>query len=90
MSDDVPDNDANSDLLKLLPWKSVGTVSDTVITGGTIMETVLFTDQDIVIFVITASAVALVLSVLGLATTDQARADIEHQWRHEHQMKGLR
>jgi hypothetical protein len=34
--------------------------------GGTMMETVLFTDQDIVVFVIIASAVALVLSVLGL------------------------
>ena len=54
------------------------------------METVLFTDQGIVTFVITASAVALVLSVLLLATTDRARADIEHQWRHEHQLKGLR
>jgi hypothetical protein len=54
------------------------------------METVLFTDQDVLIFVITASAVALVLSVLLLATTDKARADIEHQWRHEHQLTGLR
>ena len=45
------------------------------------METVLFTDQDIVIFVITASAVALVLSVLGLTTTDQTRSDIAHHLR---------
>jgi hypothetical protein len=46
------------------------------------METVLFTDQDVVIFVITATAVALVLSVLGLATTNQTRSDIGHQLRH--------
>ena len=43
------------------------------------METVLFTDQDIVVFVIIASAVALVLSVLGLTTPDRTRSDIEHQ-----------
>ena len=46
------------------------------------METVLFTDQDVVIFVVIASAIALVLSVLGLTTTDQTRSDIEHQFRH--------
>lgn len=46
------------------------------------METVLFTDQDVVIFVVIASAVALVLSVLGLTTTDQTRSEIEHQMRH--------
>jgi hypothetical protein len=39
------------------------------------METVLFTDQDIVVFVITATTLALVFSVLGLAT----RSDIQHQ-----------
>ena len=46
------------------------------------MGTVLFTDQDVVIFVVIASAVALVLSVLGLTTTEQTRSDIEHQLRH--------
>jgi len=46
------------------------------------METVLFTDQGVVIFVVIASAVALVLSVLGLTTTDQTRSEIEHQLRH--------
>jgi hypothetical protein len=46
------------------------------------METVLFTDQDVVIFVVIASAVALVLSVLGLTTTEQTRSEIEHQLRH--------
>ena len=46
------------------------------------METVLFTDQDVVIFVIAATAVALVLSVLGLATTRQIRSDIGHELRH--------
>ena len=45
------------------------------------METVLFTDQDIVAFVIVASAVALVFSVLGLTTTDQTRSDIAHHLR---------
>jgi len=48
------------------------------------METVLFTDHSIVVFAITTSAVALMLSVLGLATTRRIRADIEHQF------KGLR
>ena len=43
-----------------------------------IMDTVLFTDQGILVFVITGS-IAVVLSVLGLATTHQTRADIEHQ-----------
>ncbi len=46
------------------------------------METVLFTDQDVLVFVITASALALVLSVLGLATTDRMRSDVKHQLRH--------
>jgi hypothetical protein len=45
------------------------------------MGTVLFTDHDIVMFAITASAIALMLSVLGLATTHQTRADIKHQLR---------
>ena len=46
------------------------------------METVLFTDHDVVIFVITACAVALVSSVLGLATTHRMRSEIEGQFRH--------
>jgi hypothetical protein len=45
------------------------------------MDTVLFTDHDIVVFVIATSATALVLSVLGLATTHRIRSDIEHQFR---------
>ena len=47
------------------------------------METVLFTDQDMLVFVITATALALVFSVLGLATTRRTRSDIEHE------LKGL-
>ena len=43
------------------------------------MDTVLFTDHGILVFVITGSAIALVLSVLGLATTQQTRSDIKHQ-----------
>jgi uncharacterized protein (DUF779 family) len=43
------------------------------------MDTVLFTDYGIVVFAITASAMALVFSVLGLATTHQTRSDIHHQ-----------
>jgi hypothetical protein len=43
------------------------------------MDTVLFTDQGILVFVITGSAIALMLSVLGLATTHQTRSDIKHQ-----------
>ena len=46
------------------------------------METVLFTDHDIIAFVVTASAIALVFSVLGLATTHRMRSDIERQFRH--------
>ena len=44
-----------------------------------IMDTVLFTDQSILLFVITTTAIALMLSVLGLATTYQTRSDIKHQ-----------
>jgi hypothetical protein len=47
------------------------------------MDTVLFTDHGIVVFAITASAMALIFSVLGLATTHQTRSDINHQ------LKGL-
>ena len=43
------------------------------------MDTVLFTDHGILVFVITGSAVALILSVLGLATTQQTHSDIKHQ-----------
>ena len=45
------------------------------------MGTVLFTDNGILIFAITMGAIALMLmlAVLGLATTHQTRADIEHQ-----------
>ena len=45
------------------------------------METVLFTDHDIVVFAITTSAIALMFSVLGLATTHHIRDEIEHQFR---------
>jgi hypothetical protein len=44
------------------------------------MDTVLFTDHGILVFVITTSAIALMLSVLGLATTHQMRSEIEHQF----------
>jgi len=39
------------------------------------MDTVLFTDQGILVFVIAGTAIALSLSVL-LATTSRTRADI--------------
>jgi len=48
------------------------------------MDTVLFTDLGIVVFVIITSGVALMFSVLGLATTRRVRAEIKHQ------LKGLR
>ena len=44
------------------------------------METVLFTEHSIVVFAITTSAIALLFSVLGLATTHHTRAEIEHQF----------
>jgi hypothetical protein len=44
------------------------------------MDTVLFTDHGIVVFAIMTSAIALMLSVLGLATTHQTRAEMEHQF----------
>jgi hypothetical protein len=44
------------------------------------MDTVLFTDQSILVFVIIASATALLFSVLGLATTHQTRSDIGHEF----------
>jgi hypothetical protein len=45
------------------------------------MDTVLFTDHDIVVFAITATAAALLLSVLGLATTQQIRSDMKDQFQ---------
>ena len=47
------------------------------------MDTVLFTDHGIVVFAITATAAALLLSVLGLATTHQIRCDMKDQFRGE-------
>ena len=46
------------------------------------MGTVLFTDNGILMFVITTGAIALMLmlAVLGLAATRRTRSDIEHQW----------
>ena len=44
------------------------------------MDTVLFTDHDIVVFATLATAVALLLSVLGLATTQQIRSDMKDQF----------
>jgi hypothetical protein len=43
------------------------------------MDTVLFTDTGILVFALATSAIALMLSVLGLATTHQTRSDIKHQ-----------
>ena len=45
------------------------------------MDTLLFTDYGILMFAVTTSAIALMLSVLGLATTQQTRSDIQHQLR---------
>ena len=45
------------------------------------MDTVLFTDYGILVFALATSAIALMLSVLGLATTHQTRSDIGHQIR---------
>ena len=47
------------------------------------MDTVLFTDHGIVVFAIAASAMALICSVLGLATPHQTRPDINRE------LKGL-
>jgi hypothetical protein len=44
------------------------------------MDTDLFTAHSIVVFAILTSAIALIFSVLGLATTYQTRAEIEHQF----------
>jgi hypothetical protein len=45
------------------------------------MDTVLFTDQGILLFCITTTAITLVLSVLGFATTNQTRSDIKRQFK---------
>jgi len=42
-------------------------------------ETVLFTDHGILVFAITTGAIALMLAVLGFATTRRTHSDIEHQ-----------
>jgi len=42
-------------------------------------DTVLFTDHGILLFAIVTSATALMLSVLGFATTRRTRSDIEHE-----------
>jgi hypothetical protein len=47
------------------------------------METVLFTDHSVVVFAVITGALALIFSVLGLATTSQKRSDIQRQ------LKGL-
>ena len=47
------------------------------------MDTVLFTDHGILVFAITCAAAALLLSVLGLATTHQIRSDMKDQFRRE-------
>jgi hypothetical protein len=46
------------------------------------MDTVLFTDNGILVFAMTTGAIALtlMLALLGLATTHRTRSDIEHQW----------
>jgi hypothetical protein len=44
------------------------------------MYTVLFTDHSIVVFVILTSAIALICSVLGLATTHQIRFDMKDKF----------
>ena len=44
------------------------------------MDTVLFTDHSIVVFVILTSAIALIFSVLGLATTYQIRFDMKDKF----------
>jgi cell division protein FtsL len=48
------------------------------------MDTVLFTDHGIVVFAIITSAMALLLSVFGLATTHHTRSEIEHHFREPH------
>ena len=47
------------------------------------MDTVLFTDHSIVVFAILTSAIALIFSALGLATTHQIRFDMKDEFRRE-------
>ncbi len=54
------------------------------------METVLFTDHDILVFLITATAIALMFSVLGLATMHRMRSDMERTSDIEHHLRRLR
>ena len=49
--------------------------------GSLMMDTVLFTDHGIVVFAITSTAAALLLSVLGLATSQQIRSDMKDHFR---------
>jgi len=43
-------------------------------------DTVLFTDYSVVVFAILTTAMALIFSVLGLATTYQTRSEIQHHF----------
>jgi hypothetical protein len=43
-------------------------------------DTVLFTDYSVVVFGILTTAMALIFSVLGLATTYQTRSEIQHHF----------
>jgi hypothetical protein len=43
-------------------------------------DTVLFTDHGVVVVAILTSAMALIFSVLGLATTRHMRSEIQHQF----------
>jgi hypothetical protein len=54
------------------------------------MDTVLFTDHGIVVFAILTSAMALLLSVFGLATTHHTRSEIEHHFRGDNEWSSLR
>ena len=69
-----------SDRNPFLPTRLIGHLTGTwCVPLEVIMDSVLFTDHGILVFVITGSAIALVLSVLGLATTQQAHSDIKNQ-----------
>jgi hypothetical protein len=48
------------------------------------MGTALFTDLNLVVFAITISAVALIISVGGLATTGRVRSDIQRELNRLH------
>ena len=43
-------------------------------------DAVLFTDYSVVVFAILTTAMALIFSVLGLATTYQTRSEIQHHF----------